>query len=56
MIEVSKEVGRYLKQTMPFQCVKTTHGRHYYAEDNPKVWKEIAKVPQKVIYTYPEKD
>lgn len=56
MIEVSKEVGRYLKQTLPYMCIKTTHGRHYYAEENPKVRAEMANVKERVVYTYPEKE
>ena len=57
MIEVSKEVGRYLKQHEPKKCVRTTHKRHYYAQEDSYVKRKIAEIDNgRVVYTYPEKE
>lgn len=57
MIEVSKTIGKMLKQKVPHLCVKTSHGRHYYAAETYQVQKLIQKFnDSEVVSTYPEKE
>lgn len=54
MIEVNKEIGKYLKQMAPHLCVKTSHNRHYYATECAQVTRLIEKMEtEKVVSTYP---
>ena len=54
MIEVNKEIGKYLKQMSPHLCVKTSHNRHYYATECAQVTRLIEKMEtEKVVSTYP---
>lgn len=57
MIEVSKEIGKMLKQRVPNLCVKTSHGRHYYAAETYQVQKLIQKFSNsEIVSVYPEQE
>lgn len=57
MIEVSKTIGKMLKQKVPNLCVKTSHGRHYYAAETYQVQKLIQSFnDSEVVSVYPNRD
>lgn len=55
MIEVNKAVGKILKQKVPHLCVKTCHGRHYYATESERVMRLIREFETgQVVSVYPD--
>lgn len=57
MIEVNKEIGKMLRKKAPTLCVKTSHGRHYYATETPRVFRLIEEFEtSKVSTVYPKQE
>lgn len=57
MIEVNKEIGKMLRKKAPKLCVKTSHGRHYYATETPRVFHLIEEFETSEVSTvYPKQE